>query len=371
MTGIRLYIGAGTALEQGWTSWDIKDGRDARRIDLPDGSVSEIRAVHVLEHLSNREIIPTLREWNRVLAVGGRLFVAVPFVEAIAEAIVTNVRDPNLLRYLMGGQMDEHDFHRTAFTTELLRDCLIDSGFVRLARSGPEGVNTSTHPYSLNFVAYKPTPATVKFERRSQMLQEFFALGCVGGTGWKTNGTFVDIGAGDPETISNTVEMERKLDWSGILCDIETEKALRAGRSASNLVVGDFFAQDWPHLLRQVARCGRIDFLSFDLEPPSVTIAALREFPLDSVRFSVICFEHDAYRNGPDDVRTESRRIFTEAGYVLIAPDVEIYTGAAFEDWWIDPTKIDPDHARKVVAELPLRDLACHNLALMEAKANG
>lgn len=369
MEPIKLDIGAGATLEAGWTSWDIKDGRDARRIDLADGSVEEIRAVHILEHLANREIVPTLREWNRVLRPGGRLFVAVPFVEEIARSILARVEDPNLLRYLMGGQIDEDDFHRTAFTSDLLRLCLIDAGFVRICRVGPEGENCSRHPYSLNFSAAKPEPNTVNLERRSQMLQEFFALGCVN---YKANGTFVDIGAGEPETISNTVEMERKLYWSGILCDIETRDRLRAERGAAgNIVVGDFFEQDWPHLLRQVARCGRIDFLSFDLEPPNLTIAALREFPLDAVRFSVICFEHDSYRNGPDDVRAESRRIFEKAGYLLIAPDVEIYTGAAFEDWWIDPTKIAPDHARKILAELPLRELACHNLAQMEAKANG
>lgn len=49
-----------------------------------DGTIDEIRAVDVLEHISYRRTAATLREWARVLAPGGRLYVQVPdFAEVI------------------------------------------------------------------------------------------------------------------------------------------------------------------------------------------------------------------------------------------------------------------------------------------------
>lgn len=54
--------------------------------ELPwrDGTVDEIRAVDVLEHISYRRTAATLREWARVLAPGGRLYVQVPdFAEVV------------------------------------------------------------------------------------------------------------------------------------------------------------------------------------------------------------------------------------------------------------------------------------------------
>lgn len=47
------------------------------------GSVSEIRAVDVLEHLSYRDTDAALIGWSAVLAPGGRLYVQVPDAETI------------------------------------------------------------------------------------------------------------------------------------------------------------------------------------------------------------------------------------------------------------------------------------------------
>ena len=156
MERTRLDIGAGAALEDGWISWDIKDGKDARKITLEDSSVDEIRASHVLEHLAFRDLLPTLREWRRVLRPNGRLYVAVPDLGLIVYGLFSGLRDPNLLRYLMGGQTDADDFHKSAFSGQILFQFLEEAGFDRISRAEAEGDNTSQHWISLNVQAFKP-----------------------------------------------------------------------------------------------------------------------------------------------------------------------------------------------------------------------
>lgn len=153
---MRLDIGAGDTLEEGWTSWDIRDGKDARKIDMPDGSVDEIRACHVLEHLPIAASLPTLREWNRVLKPGGRLYLAVPDFEAICLAFIKRVPDPMLDLYVVGGQTNPHDFHLSLWWIGKIETALAVSGFDRVREMPPEGPNTSTHWISLNVEAFKP-----------------------------------------------------------------------------------------------------------------------------------------------------------------------------------------------------------------------
>ena len=155
MDQIRIEIGAGNTLEQGWIAWDIKDGHDARKLDFSDGTVDEIRAVHVLEHIPYFETLPTLIEWHRVLKPEGRLYVAVPDFAKIVGAMLGGVADPNLERYIVGGQTDEHDFHYALFWGAKLGSMLIDAGFKSVKSAEPSGNNTSHHWCSLNMEAIK------------------------------------------------------------------------------------------------------------------------------------------------------------------------------------------------------------------------
>jgi len=153
---VRLDIGAGSALEDGWSSWDIKDGRDCRDLSaLADESVDEIRASHVLEHISYFETQATLVEWNRVLKPNGRLYVAVPDFAKIVAAMLSGLEDDQLERYLMGGQMDDDDTHRAIFTAAKLKAQLESAGFDRARVVRAEGSNASRHWVSLNVEAYR------------------------------------------------------------------------------------------------------------------------------------------------------------------------------------------------------------------------
>lgn len=98
---IRLEIGSGAYPTDGFTHLDIDPGAPdvdivgpAFPLDIPDGSVTEMRCVDVLEHLSYRDTSAALTEWARVLCPGGRMYVQVPDAESIMRWFVA---DPLLL----------------------------------------------------------------------------------------------------------------------------------------------------------------------------------------------------------------------------------------------------------------------------------
>lgn len=65
---------------------------DARKIPLEDCMADVVIASHVLEHFSYRETISVLKEWVRLLKIGGKLIIVVPNLKWAAEKIL----DPNV-----------------------------------------------------------------------------------------------------------------------------------------------------------------------------------------------------------------------------------------------------------------------------------
>ncbi len=95
---------------------------------------------------------------------------------------------------------------RLATYNELLKDraCLNEQSYI-LNR-----LQVLTFGLGQNQPAFNPEEAT------SQLGQEFFALIA---TTFKEGGFFVEFGAADGVTLSNTLVLERQFDWSGILVE--------------------------------------------------------------------------------------------------------------------------------------------------------
>lgn len=145
---IKLDIGSGGSPYPGFVSWDIAEGNDARDLTgWRDGEVDEIRASHVLEHLTFADAAKALREWARVLKVGGKLRIAVPDMDWVAK----NIKHPLAVRYVMGGQTDANDIHRSAYTEDTLRAALHEAGFdVARERWVSDAKDCAALPVSLN-----------------------------------------------------------------------------------------------------------------------------------------------------------------------------------------------------------------------------
>lgn len=154
MSEIKLNVGAGSTKIEGYTPLDIHDGVDARALPYEAGSVDEIYASHVLEHLGWKDVGETLKHWCDLLKPGGKLKIAVPDFRKIAD--LTNEDNFNyMMATMMGGQTDEHDFHKSAFTERSLRWWMNHSGFGNVKEFEPFAPDTSNHVVSLNLEGVK------------------------------------------------------------------------------------------------------------------------------------------------------------------------------------------------------------------------
>lgn len=169
----------------------------------------------------------------------------------------------------------------------------------------------------------------------SQCYQDMFVLSCLDG---KENGTYVEIGSGDPFVSNNTALLEILFNWKGISLDINPDHVENFFNSRKNLIAeGDAIKVDYDALFEEVNLGPNFDYLQIDCEPPSVSFSALKKIPLNKYTFSVITFEHDYYTNQDQHVRDESRLYLEEHGYELIVNNISVDDEHPFEDWWVHP----------------------------------
>lgn len=91
---MKVEIGAGARAHDGFIAVDINPAyadvvADAQHLPFEDGTVTAMRAVDVLEHISYRDTDAALAEWARVCAPGAELYVQVPDAAAIMQWFVT------------------------------------------------------------------------------------------------------------------------------------------------------------------------------------------------------------------------------------------------------------------------------------------
>jgi predicted SAM-dependent methyltransferase len=126
----------------GWLNIDInetvKPDRVADARDLwfiPDMSVQEILASHLLEHFYESEVIPALREWNRVLIPGGRINIIVPDVQKVAgEWLSGLIGDQTVLKGFIGDNQEKSPYmvHKTFFWWSRLSLLLSENNYDRI-----------------------------------------------------------------------------------------------------------------------------------------------------------------------------------------------------------------------------------------------
>ena len=166
-----------------------------------------------------------------------------------------------------------------------------------------------------------------KFISFSQCLQDVFISSIIG-----TNGTYLEIGSGDPFKNSNTYLLERDYNWRGISIDNDQDLVTKFNSSRVNRAIAqdartvDYGDLDLPK---------DVEYLQVDCEPPHITLETLYKIPFDAHRFAIITFEHDDYRGG--DTKIKSREYLKNMGYELLISDITFNCKDSFEDWWIHP----------------------------------
>jgi FkbM family methyltransferase len=186
----------------------------------------------------------------------------------------------------------------------------------------------------------------------SQAGQDLWVLDKIGRLGY-----FVDVGAYDGSTISNTLALEEE-GWDGLLVEADAghEIALKRRKSAyticavSDLDTTVLFQSGG--LTAKIADVGstvvcktlktifaefrvppRIDYLSLDIE--GYEYQALIGFPWDTHSAKLVTVEHNLYNGG--DCACDKERIFcimSKNGYSRVQNNVEWSPGNPFEDWY-------------------------------------
>ncbi len=123
-----------------------------------DNTVDEIWCSHALEHVAMAEVPVVLREFLRVLKVGGRAIVSVPNFDYVAKYWLTGPDRVWAEQMIFGQQNHAGEFHRSAFTAGLLKGDLEGVGFTVERVEYRWTHNQET----LQAVATKPAPATIQ-----------------------------------------------------------------------------------------------------------------------------------------------------------------------------------------------------------------
>tara|TARA_R100001086_G_scaffold238110_2_gene162630 strand:+ start:1496 stop:2779 length:1284 start_codon:yes stop_codon:yes gene_type:complete len=157
--GVRLNLGAGKTQIEGWTPVDRSLGTDVFPLDeYEDNSIEEMRASHILEHFPFSDLMGepsamnVLTKWVDKLKVGGMIRISVPDFDRISEL---RTKDPKWSRYLMGGQIDSNDIHKSIWTETSLEALMEQCGLTRIERWISDNTDTASHPCSINLQGLK------------------------------------------------------------------------------------------------------------------------------------------------------------------------------------------------------------------------
>jgi predicted SAM-dependent methyltransferase len=169
---MNLHIG-GHQRKEGWRILNAQAGSDVDFVgdirdlgQFGDGTLDQVYASHVLEHVGQAALAPAIQGIRRALKVGGELRVAVPDLDVLCQLFL-NPRASIEMRWqtmqmMFGGQIDPHDFHYVGFNEQFLRHFLIQTGFREIRRVDSFGIFQDTSelqlcgvPSSLNMIATK------------------------------------------------------------------------------------------------------------------------------------------------------------------------------------------------------------------------
>jgi FkbM family methyltransferase len=197
-------------------------------------------------------------------------------------------------------------------------------------------------------------------DAHSQIKQDLFVLSHLNE---KTNGYFVEFGASDGKTLSNTWLLEKRFGWQGVLAEPSRHwhNALKSNRSCridtrcvwktTNSLMPFHEAQDrflssldkptspiastyevdtvtLSDLLECYSSPSHIDYLSVDTEGSELDI--LQRFDSDNgfvrYKFGCITVEHNFCRSR----RLSIAAILTKHGYLKVYPEL-----SDFDDWYV------------------------------------
>jgi hypothetical protein len=149
----------------------------------------------------------------------------------------------------------------------------------------------------------------------------------------KKNGYYVELGAAHYSNGNNTYLLERDYDWTGVSFEIDDDMRKDFNLNRKNPCMGEALSFDYTKYFEENNFPKQMDFLQVDIDAgydsygrpignSHTTLQGLVAVPLNTYRFTVITFEHDAnmyWRNS--SIRDAQREILDSFGYSLALND--------------------------------------------------
>lgn len=179
---IKIEVGSGGNPQEGFVHVDVdesmphleavcKMGKEA--LPFHDACASEILSNHSIEHVSWLDVEFVVKDWLRVLAPGGRVFLRTPDLEYICKMYLAGkvtpehpVDESSMVRIfgdcgpwhwanikLFAGENYPGNFHFFCFDYQNIKSFFERVGFVRCARLDIQPVYS---PGEIQFECYKP-----------------------------------------------------------------------------------------------------------------------------------------------------------------------------------------------------------------------
>ena len=175
----------------------------------------------------------------------------------------------------------------------------------------------------------------------SQAGQDLFAYELFG-----LNGTYIDIGAGEPKQGNNCYMLEVKKKWRGFSVEFGDSNLKKVEElrnrwtqypeRKNKIYWDDATTFDYKKGLIQNNLPNEIDFLSCDIDPQKSTFVALKKVLSDGVRPNYIAFETDFYRE-KIDYSNLALSFLTPFGYKIGVKNVfsNLKKNKIFETWYV------------------------------------
>lgn len=242
--------------------------------------------------------------------------------------------------YITGTQEGKHALFDLKFRTVLSNDLKESVDRVLNNIFYPDTIPYSSDDFN-RFKFFFPGLEKVH-NNYSKHFQDLFVLSVLKG---KKNGTYLEIGSGDPFVHNNTALLETEFGWKGISIDSSPALCYNFKQNRHNTIIcADATEIGYEDLFDKHCVDPTIDYLQIDCDEASIEI--LKKLPLKTHKFGVITFEHDCYRLGTE-IRDEARAILKKHGYVLLVNDAAFSELCSYEDWYIHPDVVEIDPRMK------------------------
>lgn len=147
---MKLNLGAGRCPVEGYLNLD----RESVIFPIQYTDLDEIRASHILEHFDCLTSVDVVCNWVSCLKTGGVLKIAVPdFYDLVRRMNMGETLDYEGI--IMGGQVDEYDYHKSLWTYDKLLTIMEGAGLKNIQTWQSEIRDCASLPFSLNLMGVK------------------------------------------------------------------------------------------------------------------------------------------------------------------------------------------------------------------------